>query len=486
MENNTPLKAALYIRVSTEEQALGGQSAAAQAEVLKQYCAAYNIELYQVYEDLGFSGKSFRDRPGLSKLIEDSRSRRFDIVLVWKISRLSRSLKDLLLIIDILERNGISFSSYTERFDTSTPVGRMTLQLLGSIAEFERNTIIENVKLGLKEFGRKGGKASSVLGYDNMDKKLVVNKQEAAAVRTIYDLYINAGMSFSSIARQLNKLGYRTKRNCIFRGSGISEIISNPVYIGINRHNVGKDNEYNVQGSHEPIISLEIWNEAQNLRSKRKKVGNISSTGTALLSGLVICKSCGSPMNIFYTYSGNKAYRYYRCRKSSGHSRHCCGYINADKLDARVLDFLKSVLLCSTVVEDINKLINNRFHTSYQREAPDVTLLNKELKTLIKSRSRYLKLFESFKISDNRTFIERIDELESRIRILKEKKAYLAEELPQTEPTQAYELYKIAFRDFLCSLEQLELKAILPYIISSIKASKNDTDIQTHFPIQTI
>lgn len=472
MEKTPPQKAALYVRVSTEEQASEGQSASAQAEVLKQYCKAFGMEVYKVYEDLGYSGKSIKGRPGLSALLEDSRSKCFDTVLVWKISRLSRSLKDLLLIIDILEKNGIAFSSYSEKFDTSTPVGRMTLQLLGSIAEFERNTIIENVKLGLREFGRKGGKTGSVLGYDNKDKKLEINENEAAAVRLIFDLYTGTNMSFSAIAFHINRLGCKTKRNCSFTASGVSEIIGNPVYIGLNRHNIGKANEFIVRGSHKPLISLETWNKAQQRRISEKRQRSGGYSGTALLSGLVKCADCGLPMKIFYAYSGNKAYRYYRCcRKSSGTG--CSNYINADKLDSRIICFVKSVLSSAAVSEDIKRLLQSKPQTdTYAFWAEE-----DELKRLKKSRDRYLNLFEKYKISEEKAFIERIKELERRIIMLEKK---------ETEPMERLESCSRAFRSLLCSPGPTELKTLLPFIVRNIKVSEKHAYIETSFPVKEV
>ncbi|MDF2840391.1 MAG: hin 4, partial [Clostridia bacterium] len=230
-------KAALYIRVSTEEQAAEGQSVDAQIDTLSQFCRLYHIDIYNIYQDLGISGKETHNRPGLIRMLEDGKQLKFNMVLVWKISRLSRSLKDLLLILDEFEKSNIIFNSYSEKFDTSTPLGKMTLQLLGSIAEFERNTIIDNVKLGLHEYANKGGKTGTVLGYDHHDKQLFVNPWEAEIIKMIYQLYTVNQMSMSEIAAYLNEAGYRTKRNNCFSKDGIATILSNPVYIGINRHN---------------------------------------------------------------------------------------------------------------------------------------------------------------------------------------------------------------------------------------------------------
>jgi site-specific DNA recombinase len=319
------MKAALYIRVSTEEQAIDGQSASAQAETLKQYCSAFGIEVYDIFMDLGISGKSLKNRHELNRLIEACNSGLFDMVLVWKISRLSRNLKDLLYLIDIFEKHNVHFASCSEKFDTSTPVGRMTLQLLGSIAEFERNTIIENVKLGLREFARKGGKSSAVFGYDNVGKSLIISENEAKIVRLIFRLYTEGAMNFSAIARHLNSLGYRTKRGREYRSSSIAYIIRNPVYIGINRHSMNTACEYSVQGSHPAIIGSELWSKAQS-KNCRNDNGKAISTGDSCSSLFqVTCMKCRKPMKIFYSYSKGKKYKYFRCCN-------CSNYVNAEKL----------------------------------------------------------------------------------------------------------------------------------------------------------
>ncbi len=327
MANKSVYRAAIYIRVSTEEQASEGQSPQAQEGVLRQYCIAYNIEVYDIYMDLGISGKSLRKRQELARLIEDSRKKMFDIVLVWKISRLSRNLRDLLYIIDVLESNNVHFASYSEKFDTTTPVGRMTLQLLGSIAEFERNTIVENVKLGLSEFARKGGKASSVLGYDNIGKKLRINENEADTVRLIFNLYVNNGLGYSAIAEHLNNMGLRTKRDCIYRSSSISYIIGNPVYIGINRHRIKTENEYLVENTHPAIIACDLWNKAQKISGHNNRIRNSASPRQFPFP--VVCLQCNSTMKIFYAFSKGKKYKYLRCRK-------CSNYVNIEKLKKEI------------------------------------------------------------------------------------------------------------------------------------------------------
>ncbi len=461
------LTAALYVRVSTEEQAEEGQSAPAQVETLKQYCSAYGIEVYDVYMDLGFSGKRLKDRMGLERLIKDCKNGSFNLVLVWKISRLSRSLKDLLYLIDIFEASSVHFTSCSERFDTSTPVGRMTLQLLGSIAEFERNTIIENVKLGLGEFARKGGKASTVLGYDNVDKKLVINENEVGIVRMIFSLYTGAGMSYSAVAEHLNSMGFRTKRGYRFRGSSIAYILHNPVYIGINRHRSNTGDSYGIKGQHPSIIDTEIWNAAQNSRpQKPKSTPGRTVTGTAALR--VICSKCLKPMRIFYASSHGKKYVYYRCTV-------CSNYVNSEKLKASVEKTILRVISDKTLQGSIYRLLKDS-SPGGGNKAAELTAIDSEIGRLKKSKARYFKLFEGYKLSDTDTFVERIAAIEECLKLLEIKRQEICSSFEAADDVPHIEDYFDKLKDRL-SVPDAAVMQLTAALVKEIEVYKDDIDV---------
>lgn len=464
-----PLKAALYIRVSTEEQAEEGQSVPAQLETLKQYCSAFGIEVYDIYTDLGLSGKRLKDRMELARLMEDCIGRRFNLVLVWKISRLSRNLKDLLYLIDLFERNDVNFTSCSEKFDTSTPVGRMTLQLLGSIAEFERNTIVENVKLGLGEFARKGGKASTVLGYDNVSKRLVINEEEAGIVRLIFSLYTEAGMNFSAIARYLNELGCRTKRGSEFRGSGISYIIQNPVYIGVNRHRINKENSYLVKAMHPPIIDSILWSKTQETISGQSKSGtiNMRSSDTSLFE--VTCMMCKMPMKIFYTFSRGKKYIYYRCYN-------CSNYVNVENLKKAISDTVIKAMENYSLQNFVNRLLFKR-NSSNELSNIEITAIDSEINRLKKSKARYLSLFEGYKLTDSKTFIDRISEIEELLNALENKKLEIGKSSLDFYSTELNEENIDKLKDGLSALEPEVIKQAAACLVKSIEACKNDITV---------
>lgn len=467
MENQNKYKAAIYIRVSTEEQAVEGQSASAQEETLRQYCSTYNIEVFDVYLDLGISGKSLKDRQELMRLIEDCRNKKFNLVLVWKISRLSRNLKDLLYLIDIFENSDIHFASCSEKFDTATPLGRMTLQLLGSISEFERNTIVENVRLGLVEFARKGGKASSVLGYDNVEKKLIINENEANIVKLIFSLRAEKGLSFSAIARHLNSLGYRTKRGSNYRSSSISYIIKNPVYIGINRHNMKTQNEYHIESLHPAIISSDLWDKvhsASNMPQERTV-----RTASNYTHFKVNCMKCNSYMKIFYTFSKGKKYRYFRCCR-------CSNYVNVEQLERTVAQRILQLLDDKTVHKALYDLINHNSSAS-KHENIEITSIESEICRLEKIKAQYLSLFEGCGINDIKSFVDRMKEIELKLKVLEKRKSVKSNLALSFDQEVNFEEYFAGLKERICALEPAITKHIYSSLIKYIKAYKNEVNI---------
>ncbi|WP_143328334.1 recombinase family protein, partial [Clostridium perfringens] len=137
---------AIYCRVSTDEQAEFGYSIDEQKRLLEEWCKANDYIIYKCYSDRGISGKNIKDRPALKELLSDAKAGKFDMVISWKINRVSRKLEDVLKIVNLLEKNNITFKSYSEPFETDTPAGRMQFQMMALIGEFERGTIAQNVK----------------------------------------------------------------------------------------------------------------------------------------------------------------------------------------------------------------------------------------------------------------------------------------------------------------------------------------------------
>ena len=172
-------KVAIYCRVSTTEQAEEGYSIGEQKKLLTYECENNGNTVYKIYSDEGISGKNITVRPALKELLKDADEGKFDSVIVWKINRIGRNLKDVLNIVDLFEKNNITFKSATEPFDTTTPGGKMQFQMMALIGEFERGTIAQNVKMGMMVRAREGRwNGNVVLGYDLKQKEHTTNKKK--------------------------------------------------------------------------------------------------------------------------------------------------------------------------------------------------------------------------------------------------------------------------------------------------------------------
>ena len=236
------MKVSLYLRVSTEDQAKEGYSLEVQREYLESFAKREGFEIFKIYQDDGISGYT-TERPVLKQLLKDAKQKKFNLVLVYKIDRFSRNLRDLLNLVDELSAYGVGFKSATEPFDTTTSAGKLMFQQLGSFAEFERNRIAERVFPGMVKGVQQGnwqGARYSPYGYRyNKEKKLLeVDEQEAKVVRLIYTMFI-CDKSIFAITEYLTKKGYRNRKGNIFSTKLIGDILKNRIYIGKlvwNRH----------------------------------------------------------------------------------------------------------------------------------------------------------------------------------------------------------------------------------------------------------
>jgi site-specific DNA recombinase len=315
---------ALYCRVSTDEQAREGISLEEQQERLKAYCRAmgWDHEVI-VFVDDGYSAKSI-ERPRLTKLIDSVQKGTITKVMVTKLDRMSRRLLDLLKLIDLFQDHGVSFISISESFDTNTPSGRLTLQVLGAVAEFERERIRERVfENMLHAAGNGKWLTQSPYGYSLEDKELVINEAEAKVVHDIYDMYLEKGMGFYTIAKHLNKEGISSKQNKEWSIRSIKLLLTNPVYKGTlvwNRMDSSKkkrvvkdEEEWVVMEDCLPvIIEPSIWERVQQ-RMSQKPIAPRAKSSPHLLGGMIKCGNCGSGMSIGWSGSTNNRYRVYRC-----------------------------------------------------------------------------------------------------------------------------------------------------------------------------
>lgn len=321
------MKSAIYCRVSTEEQATGGHSIEAQRQELIKYCEAFNYEIHDFYIDAGYSASTMA-RPALQNLLKDANE--YDVALVWRMDRISRDMTDLMKILEVFSNYRVAFKSKTENFDTSTASGKLMLNMLGSFAEFERASISERIKMAhkkiLKEGKWRGGRPP--LGYNiSEDKILVINEDEAAVIRKIFDLSAYKNVGSRTIAVELNNLGYTTRSKKPFTSSYITRILKNPTYCGEMIHGrqqtvkkngkkkvVYNDNFNTYSGLFEPIVTKQTFDRSLYNMEKRKLNRGTSNTIPNILAGLIYCGDCKQPLlrnkrrngNAFFMCKGYK------------------------------------------------------------------------------------------------------------------------------------------------------------------------------------
>ena len=307
-----PLRCATYTRNSSEEgldmefNSLDAQRDACEAYIASQRSEGW-VTTRERYDDGGFSGGNL-DRPGLKQILADIDDGLIDVVVVYKIDRLSRSLMDFSKLVDVFDRNGVTFVSVTQSFNTTTSMGRLTLNILLSFAQFEREVIGERIRDKVAASRKRGIWMGGYvpLGYDVQDRKLVVNDAEAASLRRIFERFIELG-SATVVARELRRDGFRNKQGTLIDKGYLYRLLNNRVYRGEAVH---KGNAY--PGEHDAIISDDLWDRVHGImqESPRKRANNSRSQTPALLKGLIFSDT-GAAMTPTSTKKGAKLYSYY-------------------------------------------------------------------------------------------------------------------------------------------------------------------------------
>ncbi|MTH96391.1 recombinase family protein [Roseibium sp. RKSG952] len=306
------LRCAIYTRKSSEEGLdMEFNSLDAQREACEAYIASQKSEGWVAtrdrYDDGGFSGGNL-DRPGLKQLIADVEDGLVDVIVVYKIDRLSRALMDFSKLVEVFDRNGVTFVSVTQSFNTTTSMGRLTLNILLSFAQFEREVIGERIRDKVAASRKRGIWMGGYvpLGYDVQDRKLVVNKTEAATVRRIFDRFVELG-SATVLARELRKDGVLSKQGTLIEKGYLYRILKNRVYRGEAVH---KGKVY--PGEHDAIVDQRVWDQVHVILkgNRHTRASNSRMQEPALLKGLMFSDT-GAAMTPTATRKGAKLYRYY-------------------------------------------------------------------------------------------------------------------------------------------------------------------------------
>ena len=312
MQTPRRLRCAIYTRKSSEEGLdMEFNSLDAQREACEAYIASQRSEgwaaIREPYDDGGVSGGTL-DRPALQRLLADVEAGLIDVIVVYKIDRLSRSLMDFARLVEIFDRNQVTFVSVTQSFNTTTSMGRLTLNILLSFAQFEREVIGERIRDKFAASRKRGMWMGGYvpLGYDVRDRKLIINEAEAATVRMIFKRFVAIG-SATKLAKALVAEGVRTKSGRPVDKGYIYRLLNSRVYLGEATH---KDASY--PGEHAPIIDRSLWDKVHSIlqTSPRLRAANARARTPALLKGLIFTES-GCAMTPAFTKKGTRQYRYY-------------------------------------------------------------------------------------------------------------------------------------------------------------------------------
>ncbi|TRZ48790.1 recombinase family protein [bacterium] len=362
------MKLALYIRVSTEDQAKEGYSLEVQREYLESFAKREGLEIFKVYQDDGISGYS-TERPALKELLKAAKEKKFDLVLVYKIDRFSRNLKDLLNLGDELSTYGVGFKSATEPFDTTNSAGKLMFQQLGSFAEFERNRIAERVFPGMVKGVQRGnwqGARYAPYGYKyNKEKKLLeIGEEESKIVKLIYTMFL-CDKSIRAITEYLTRKGYRNSKGNIFSTKLIGDILKNRIYTGKlvwNAHFYDKTQKTKKgyryiknppekviisQGKHQPIILEEDFELVQE-KLKVRRIEQRRKASDYPLSGLLYCAKCNHKYLGISSISNHRTgvkKRWYRCMGPYRSFIRCKNKsVKAQEIESEVAEILETLL----------------------------------------------------------------------------------------------------------------------------------------------
>lgn len=503
MNSSKPKRCVSYVRVSTVEQASEGISLGSQRQIITDYVNRNNYELVGSYGDEGISGRTITKRPGVQKLLEEAKDGKFDMVIIWKLSRLGRSMKDVLSIAETLYANNVELYSISESFDINTSTGKMILGLLANFSEYEAAQISTNVKMSMVSLvkNQKRFAGGKMLGYrsgkDEDDKKtLIIEPDEAKIVQLIFKKYLN-GNGYRSIANALNKLGYKTVKGNSFSTIAVKDILNNPTYAGFLRYNryenweIKRRKGYNpdyivVEGSHDPIIDKDLYERVQERLKLESRHPKRNNRGENILTGLLRCPECGGSFSASSTTNTlrngkKKRIRYYSCANFRNKGASVChaNSVRADEAERIILDRLREVIALpnhlTKIIEELNGHISTQ-RIPWELELKEIEAKKKEIRAKI---DKWLTLTEDTP-ELKYDLEERISNLEHDFNKLSQRAYELAHALDtegyKIDANDARKVLELVNNVLADTTSKASIKAILRSFIEKITFDKETKD----------
>ena len=514
------VKVYIYTRVSTVMQ-VDGFSLDAQKERIHAFCEYNGYSIAGEYEDAGRSGKSIEGRPEFTRMMNDIRTKNDGVsyVLVYKLSRFGRNAADVLSSLQIMQDYGVNLICVEDGIDSSKDAGKLMISVLSAVAEIERENIRVQTMEGRMQKAREGkwNGGFAPYGYSLVNGELVINEDEAPAIRTIFDLYVHTDMGSTAIEKYLDqhdirKIPRQNGKNELFTADFIRKILSNPVYAGkiaFGRRRTekvnGTRNDYRVKkqkdylladGMQEAVIDEDTWNAAQvkllDQAYKYKRINSPKDNRVHLLSNLLKCPICGAGMygnkTVKHRKDGTKYkdYFFYCCKHRTMHNGVRCDYskqIPEDVLDQAVVEVIGKLVSKPQFADYMREKIHSEIDTSsieeeiqtYQKQYRKSVALKENLLSELDELDPFDKHYEDMKKDLNARLYrmyDKIDEYEKLIHDASLRKAAILEQRVSAE-----NIYKILcnFDSFFAMASGRERRDLLEALVKDIYIHEEKT-----------
>lgn len=470
-------RAALYPRVSTQEQYKDGYSIGEQIERMTKYCESQGIDVYKIYEEKGFSGANM-ERPALKTMLHDAEQHLFDVVVVYKLDRLSRSQRDTLEIIeDVLIPNNVDIVSITESFDTGSPMGRFMISILSTFAELEKSKINERMEMGIESRAKSGlwtGTGNPPIGYRYVDGELKVHPYEAFQVGEVFKLF-NMRISQKRIVQIMDNKGYLTHYGK-WKYRSIKNVLRNRIYIG----EVSFRDKW-FKGKHEPIVTEEDFYKAQAILDERLSEARRRGRYESPIVDLIECGKCGSHYIVHSGYKkkdGNIT-RYYGCVRRF---RYTEKYAELTKDERCKNKAYRVEVLEGKILEQVKQLALHPDSYTVEEKKDEKTekikLLNERILTIDNQLDRLLELYAEGLFDVNK--------IKAKTDPLHEEKSKLLLEIKSLQHDKTISRKDAV--ELACSLDAVisngdteEIRSIIHELIDSIVIDGDDIHIYWNF-----
>ncbi|MGG3846695.1 recombinase family protein [Aeribacillus composti] len=455
---------AIYIRVSTEEQAKEGYSISAQREKLKAYCQVQDWNDFRFYVDEGISAKD-TNRPQLQLMLQHIKEGMIDTVLVYRLDRLTRSVVDLYKLLEIFEKHNCTFKSATEVYDTSTAIGRLFITLVAAMAQWERENLGERVRMGQIEKARQGKySAKAPFGFDKgPDDRLVINEDEKTVVLDMIEK-IKEGYSIRKLADYMDNSGIPPIRGYKWHIASILDILKNPALYG-----AIKWRDEIIEGAHEGIITKKEYQHLLKVLESRQNFKKRETYSIFVFQMKLICPQCGnrlaSERTRYYRKRDNKIVEsnQYRCQACTLNKRKSIG-VSEKKIERALLKYFDSIKF-----DYIPEIVDN--------SKQEIEQLTAQLKKIERQREKYQKAWANDLVSD--------EEFSHRMRETKKMHEEIKTKLDAIQPAQQQEFDIEKLKDIVNNfrmnwsyLSPQEKKNFANTFIESIRFEKNDGKVR--------